>query len=326
MKSSLIFTAAGIPLAFDHDYDPEYHWRLTTANRLYQTHVTCYNNFQFDINTYDTISYSKGTFCQLAKQHFRNVDLSQYEYIGFFADDVITDSHNINRALQTAYNNNIKAFTISFNQKNPCRAPNGINFTQKAGINFLPNQELEILGTFLHASIAHIFFELINFYDCVIGWGLDVILGTVLKTQPYVIHNASVLHNQYGPSHYKYDQANNEFIHLMDNVFYEFMEYKYNEVIDRNIPLPWKPYQGSFFNFINNQRKKIKMVEHREYGPGKIMRDSIVEDSRGMWIRCDINYTNCIERNVLYSDIEMDKLIGHNPKYTNILVKKAVKQ
>ena len=105
---NLIICPVGNPLTFNDKFDKENHWRYTKENRLYETLVFQYSDFIPEENTYDMLIRKSGQKWFLIKEHLKNINYENYDYIGFLDDDLITDVDNLNTAIKIAQENDLK--------------------------------------------------------------------------------------------------------------------------------------------------------------------------------------------------------------------------
>ena len=112
--NNVIFCPVGIPLNYHDSYDKDNHWRKTDGiQRNYKTVVYQYKDFDIEPNTYDTLIRDTGFKWDLAKHFLDTFDYRDYDYIGFWDDDLVTDIQSVNRALEIATKKDIKMFQMS---------------------------------------------------------------------------------------------------------------------------------------------------------------------------------------------------------------------
>jgi hypothetical protein len=226
MRNNLIICPVGNTLSFDNRFDKENHWRYCHKNRLYETAVFAYSDFLPEPNTCDILIKDKGFKWSLCKKHLEALDYSQYEYIGFLDDDLITDIHNVNLALTIAGQKDLKIFQMSVTQDSDEFFP---ILRNKPGIKYTKTNFVETMGMFIHTSLIPIVQEFWDRYDIYCGWGFDKVLCDITKTDGAVIHSSQMFHPKKDLSTYNKTEAFKE----MDKVLYEitpqFMKDKYNE-------------------------------------------------------------------------------------------------
>lgn len=226
MRNNLIICPVGNPISFDNRFDNENHWRYCHKNRLYETAVFAYSDFLPEANTCDILIKDKGFKWSLSKRHIEALDYTQYEYIGFLDDDLITDIHNVNLALTIAQQSDLKIFQMSVTQDSDEFFP---ILRNKPGIKYTKTNFVETMGMFIHSSLIPIVLEFWNRYEIYCGWGFDKVLCDITKCDGAVIHSSQMLHPKKDLSMYDKTKAFQE----MDKVLYEitpqFMKDKYNE-------------------------------------------------------------------------------------------------
>jgi len=221
--NNLIICPVGNALTFDDRFDKENHWRYTKDNRLYETLVFQYSDYEPEQNTYDRLIKKSGFKWSLVKELFKDFDYSKYEYIGFFDDDLITDIQNVNRTLQLAKEKDLKIFQMSVTQDSDMFY--GI-LKNKTGVKYTVTNFNEVMGPFIHTSLIPLCVELWEKYDIYTGWGFDKVLCDLTQTDASVIHCSQMYHpKRYG--NYDKTKAFVEMDNLLQNVFPKFMKDKY---------------------------------------------------------------------------------------------------
>ena len=229
--TNLIFCAVGNPILFHDGYDRDAHWRYSLPERNYKTVVCNYNDFQPEENTYDIIYKDVGYKWQLVKNFLSNFDYSEFEYIGFFDDDIISDISNINRALEIAKNNNLLLFQPSMKQGS--ESSHSI-LLQNEALSYSITNFVEGMGCFIHVSLMPILQKFFEVHDARTGWGLDIILSPLMKTRGSVIHQSSIFHppkdyKGYTPSYYDTSTAVEEMNYILSTVYPFLMKDIYGE-------------------------------------------------------------------------------------------------
>lgn len=226
---SLIICPVGNPITFDSRFDQENHWRYTKEKRNYDTIVLSYKDkeiFHPENDTYDQILFRKGQKWKLIKNLLSEFDYKNYEYIGFFDDDLITDIDNINGALKMAHDKNIKIFQLSLTSDSDVFHKKVLG--NNSSIDYSFTTFVEVMGPFIHTSLIPLVLEFWDEYDINSGWGFDMILKDISKTDLAVIHKYQMFHPKKDTSYPK-DEAMNEMYHVLYNVCPKFMKKKYNE-------------------------------------------------------------------------------------------------
>ena len=231
--TNLIFCAVGNPILTCDDYDKDNHWRLNKPYRNYETVVCNYktDGFEPDDNTYDVKYYDTGYKWQLVNRFLQNFTYEDYEYIGFFDDDVITDIQSLNRAFEIAKDKDFKLFQMSM--KSGSESSHSI-LLQDSNLMYSRTNFVEGMGCIFHNSLIPILLDFWTLHECKTGWGLDIIFDAITKTIPAVIHEVSMFHppadfKGYTPSYYNNSVAVEEMNHILYNVYPQFMKKRYNE-------------------------------------------------------------------------------------------------
>lgn len=227
--NNLIICPVGNPISFSEHFNAQEHWRYTKQKRNYETTIISYkdpNTFLPEDNTYDHIFFEKGQKWNVIKKLLKTIDYTKYEYIGFFDDDLITDIDNINQSLELANDKKIKIFQLSLTPDSEVfhRSVLGNNPNLKYAITTF----VEVMGPFIHSSLIPLVLEFWDEYDINSGWGFDMILKDITKTDLAVIHKCQMYHPKKETSYPK-DDAIKEMHHVLLNVCSKFMKKKYNE-------------------------------------------------------------------------------------------------
>jgi hypothetical protein len=224
---NLIICPVGNPIAFHDKFDKDNHWRFTKENRLYETMVFAYSDYLPETDTYDILHKQKGFKWSLAKEWFceGKIDYTQYDYIGFMDDDLVTDIENMNRAITIAKETDSKIFQLSVTQDSDEFFP---ILRNKIDVKYTKTNFVETMGMFFHSSLMPTVMDFWNRYDIYCGWGFDKVLCDITKTDATVVHKSQMYHPSKVSSYIKSDA----FIE-MDKVLYQitpqFMRDKYNE-------------------------------------------------------------------------------------------------
>lgn len=223
--NNLIICPVGNPISFHDKFDKENHWRYTKEHRLYETLVFQYSDFQPEIQSCDESIKEKGLKWFLVKKWIKTFDLSKYEYIGFFDDDIVTDIDNLNKALTIAKENDLKIFQMSVTSDSDVFYP---ILRNKEGIKYTKTNFVEVMAPVIHVSLIPLCIELWEKYDIYTGWGFDKVLTDLTKTDAAVIHECQMYH-PLKISSYEKTSAFEEMNTLLYNVFPKFVKDKYNE-------------------------------------------------------------------------------------------------
>jgi hypothetical protein len=219
---NLIICPVGNPITFDARFDQENHWRYVHDDRKYETLVFQYSDYVPDHNTYDRLIEQKGFKWSLAKEWLPKIDYTQYDYIGFMDDDLITDRENVNRTLDIAYEKDLKIFQLSVTQDSDMFYS---ILKNKPGVKYTKTNFVEVMGPFIHSSLIPKCIELWNMYDIYTGWGFDKVLCQLTETDAAVIH-ASQMYHPKRSGNYDKSKAFAEMDKLLYEVFPRYMRSK----------------------------------------------------------------------------------------------------
>ena len=100
--ANLIICPVGSEMPHDPRWKKEDHWRWTHNDRDYKTLVVVYNDFNPEPGSYDYLIRKKGLKWNLIPDVCKEFDWQDYDYIGCFDDDYLTDFKSINRSLEIA--------------------------------------------------------------------------------------------------------------------------------------------------------------------------------------------------------------------------------
>ena len=222
--NNLIICPVGGPLTFDSRFDGANHWRYTDRlPRDYKTLAIQYGDYTPPDNTYDFILKKTGFKWTMAKELFNSIDLSQYDYIGFMDDDLVTDIQNLNGAFRIAIANSLKIFQLSLTEDSDAFYP---ILKQKPSTLFSRTNFIEIMGPIIHSSLLPLCLDLWNRYDIFSGWGFDKVICDLTQTPAAVIHKHSMVH-PLRPSSYDKTKAFAEMDKLTIEVFPALMKERY---------------------------------------------------------------------------------------------------
>jgi hypothetical protein len=229
MKKSLIICPSGNPIPEDADF-----WRCNHPDRLYETHVVCYNDFETDPKSYDQLHKLKGMKWSIAKQLLKTIDYTQYEYVGFLDDDLIITRDSLNKSLQIATALEAKIFQISVDKDSDC----SYNILyQNDNLAFSETNFVEIMAPFIHTSVLPIVQKFWHKYDINTGWGFDSVLCNIVNEKALVIHSHNMIHPKKPVSDYDKAPAFVEQQLAMYQIYPQFMQEEYG-IADAQIPSP----------------------------------------------------------------------------------------
>jgi hypothetical protein len=222
-----IFVPVGIPIAFHPSYDRDNHWRMVKPTRNYEVVAYNYNNFQPESGTYDILVKDRGYKWEMAKHFLETFDYTEYDYIGFWDDDLITDIQSINRAIEIAVDNNLKLFQLS--------TISGSDSThtilhQDLSKSYSKTNFNEGMGQFVHSSLIPIILQFFKHHKVKSGWGFDLIMSSICKEKCGVIHEVSMYHPA-KPSSYDKTLAHSEMHKILTWVYPNFMKDQYGESV-----------------------------------------------------------------------------------------------
>lgn len=219
---NLIICPVGNPITFDDRFDKDNHWRFTKDNRLYETLVFQYSDFVPEEGTYDQLIKQPGFKWSLSKEWLKKIDYTQYEYIGFLDDDLITDIESINESLKLAKERDFKLFQLSVTQDSDMFYS---ILKNQPGLKYTKTNFNEVMGPFIHTSKIPACQELWDKYDIFSGWGFDKILCELIQDDAAVIHFKQMYHPKRS-GNYDKSKAFAEMDELLYNVFPKLMKEK----------------------------------------------------------------------------------------------------
>jgi hypothetical protein len=228
MKKSLIFMPVNKNIEFYSAYDCDNHWRYLKPERNYETVLCKFQDFDVEPNTYDyMLPQKKGFKFELVKYFLDTFDYSNYEYVGFFDDDLVTDIKSINRALEIAKENDLKIFQMSLTDGSHLNHP---ITEQNKNLKYTTTNFVECMAPFYHVSLIEKFRDLWNYYNFKSGWGLDCVITDIFKMPSAVIHEVSLYHKPApAGSTYNRGSAHQEMLDVWHTFYPKYMKAVYNE-------------------------------------------------------------------------------------------------
>jgi len=223
--NNIIFVPVGNPIAFHDEYDKDNHWRYTKDTRNYQTIVYSYNDYHIPEDTYDILVKDKGFKWDMARHFMETYDFRDYDYIGFWDDDLVTDIQSINRGLEIAQKNDIKVWQLSTVAGSA--SSHRILHQDKQNSYTLTNFN-EGMGPFFHSSLIPKLLKFFDFHEVKSGWGFDWVFSGITKEKCGVIHECSMYHPDKPPS-YDRGEASREMSNIINTVYPKYMKDVYNE-------------------------------------------------------------------------------------------------
>jgi hypothetical protein len=228
MTQNLIFCPVGIPVAFHENYDIDNHWRYTKGlTRHYETVVCERDGFVAEPNTYDRLIRGSGFKWDIVKAFLDTTDVSGYEYVGFWDDDLITDIQSVNRAIELAQQQGAKLFQLSTLEGS---ASTHQILHQQIGKKYSMTNMIEGMGPFIHTSLIPVLQEFWTHHRVQSGWGFDILLSPITKSRAMVVHEVSMFHPD-KPSYYDKSTAFAEMDTVLTKVYPAFMAAKYGEIV-----------------------------------------------------------------------------------------------
>lgn len=234
---NVIFVPVGTPIAFHPAYDANNHWRLTKPSRNYEVIAYTYNKFDPEPGTYDILIRDKGFKWELARHFLETFDYRNYDYIGFWDDDLITDIQSINTGIELASKRNLKMFQLS-------------TIAGSESSHRILHQDLskslsitnfnEGMGQFIHSSLIPVILEFWKYHKVESGWGFDLVMSGITKEKCGVIHQTSMYHPA-KPSAYDKSAASAEMNLILDTIYPKFMKEYYGEDVG-----PWCERQTEY--------------------------------------------------------------------------------
>ena len=222
MKKSLILCPSGVSV------QTKDHWRFKAPGSLYDIHLISYNDYQHDAASYDEITHMKGMKWALAKAVLSQLDLSQYEYVGFIDDDLIFSSDALNKALKTAHDLNSQVFQLSLDQNSA--GHHRILFANPHLRHSVTNF-VEVMAPFIHVSRMAEVMDFWNLYEPSTGWGFDFVLCDILKCEAHVLHEVT-MHHPHRHSIYDKSEAYQEQGICLRSAYPTYMWERYKEQIE----------------------------------------------------------------------------------------------
>ena len=211
-------------MVYDDAYDMQNHWRYTKKERDYKVLLVIYNDFEPEPGTYDFIIRQKGLKWNLIPDICKMFNWEDYDYIGCFDDDYVTDIASINKSLELARRFDFRLFQQSLISwtVHPCLEQNKeYSFTEtnfiELGVPFFRNDIFRKLLRFL----ADYRYEKSD-------WGIDKVLCYYLQATAHVIHEVSIKHMRPDVSSYSKEDGFREMHYLMTDFFPKYMKEKFD--------------------------------------------------------------------------------------------------
>jgi hypothetical protein len=224
MKNNLIICPVGSEMPHDPRWKEEDHWRWTHNDRDYKTLVVVYNDFEPEPGSYDYLIRKKGLKWNLIPDVCKEFDWQDYDYIGCFDDDYLTDFKSINRSLEIARLYDFRLFQQSLTSWTvyPC-------LKQNKDFTFTETNFIELGVPFFRNDIFRKVLRFLNDYRYEKSdWGIDKVLCYYLQLTAHVIHEVSIEHMRPDVSSYSKEDGFREMNYLMTDFFPKYMKEKFN--------------------------------------------------------------------------------------------------
>jgi hypothetical protein len=226
-KPNLVIVPVGSPVdkfvkQVNHPMPIENHWRWTKNDRNYSILAVQYGDFEPEEGAYDALLKISGFKWTIAKELQKHLDYTDWEYVGFYDDDVILDYSAMNYSFDLAASKEFKAFQISLSpgseSQYPCTRYN-------PSLKYSYTNFIEIMCPVFHKSVINKAMRLAHSYDIFCGWGFDYVMAEYLDIKPAIIHEVHMFHPPRPDTGSGYDKtkAFNEMYNLFDNVFPKLM-------------------------------------------------------------------------------------------------------
>lgn len=228
MHNNLIIVPVGSPVdkflnETGYPMKLEKHWRWIKNERNYKIIAVQYSDFVPEEGTYDELIVMKGFKWTIAKELQKRINFNEWEYVGFYDDDVILDNYSMNYSFDIAKERNFKAFQISLESGSESQWP---STRRMSGVKYTYTDFIEIMCPVFHKSVIDKFMKLANSYDVFCGWGLDYVLSEYLEIEPAVIHEVTMFHPPRPNTGSGYDKSKafQEMHLLLNDIFPKVMQ------------------------------------------------------------------------------------------------------
>lgn len=220
---ALIITPTGCPLFFDDEHDKANHWRYTKPERTYETCVVVFkDDFDPEPGTYDYIIRKKGLKWNLIPEVAKIINWQDYDYIGCWDDDYVTDIQSLNNALNLARRHDFRLFQQSLTSWTVYPI-----LEHRTDVIFTETNFIELGVPFFRNDIFRKVLRFLNDYRYEKSdWGIDKILCYYLRATAHVIHNTTINHVR-PESSYSKEDGFREMDYLMRTFFPKYMKDKF---------------------------------------------------------------------------------------------------
>ena len=223
MKKALIISPTGTNMYFDDAYDKSDHWRYTKPERTYETCLVVFNDFEPEPGTYDYMIRRPGLKWNLIPEVCKIIKWEDYDYIGCFDDDYVTDIKSLNEALDIARKFDFRLFQQSLISETGYEC-----LVQNKDYFFSETNFIELGVPFFRNDIFRKVLRLLNDYRYQKSdWGIDKILCAYLQASAHVVHCNSVKHMR-KESSYSKDDGFREMHYIIHDFFPKYMKEKFN--------------------------------------------------------------------------------------------------
>ena len=216
----------------------EDHWRWIKNDLNYEILAVQYGDFVPEKGSYDILEKIKGQKWEIIKQLDNRFDLTDWEYVGFYDDDLIADYNTINNSFEYARENNLKAFQLSLAHGSESQYP----CTQ-----WLPNAEISTTNfieimcpVFNRINLAKVL-DLIGEYPLKHAWGLDYVFSEYLQVDLNVLHQYRLFHPSRPDtgSSYNKDEAMKEMNDFLYDIYPSIMK-----KLGRDVTIDYSKFQS----------------------------------------------------------------------------------
>ena len=203
MADNLIICPVGMEMPHDARWSEEEHWRWTKNERLYETLVVVYNDFEPEPGSYDHILRMKGHKWQIIQEVAKTFPIDKYKYIGCVDDDLITGYKDFNTGLLLAQNLNFQYWQLSM--------PHDSSLIYEClrhdpNCHFSETNFIEMGSPFFTLDKFKFLMKFISHWPLEIAWGIDKTFYDLFQCPANVVHCA-MIHQPIRASYYDKTEA-----------------------------------------------------------------------------------------------------------------------